>query len=123
MKARLILAAVITTGGMLYATSALADCSYPKEPTSAPNGATATRDEMIASKVSLDAYQKEINVYLECLDNDANERILAAGEDKAMVTNIKQATAKMHNAAIDGLQKLADEFNTQLRAFKNKEKS
>ena len=122
MQLTRILAIALCASATL-AAPAMADCVYPKTPASAPNGNTATEAEMIAGKQAFDAYQKEVNAYLECLDNEANGRITEAGDNADQVKQIKQMTAKKHNAAIDELQARADEFNQQLRAYKKKKGS
>jgi hypothetical protein len=103
--------------------NAHADCVYPKTPTAAPNGSTATEPEMLAGREALMKYQAEVNTYLACLEKEAQESIAKAGDDTAQIEQIKSMTAKKHNAAIDELSVRADEFNQQLRAFKNKNKS
>jgi membrane-anchored protein YejM (alkaline phosphatase superfamily) len=114
--------AIALLASAAFAGPAMADCVYPKTPMSAPNGNTATKDEMIAGKQALDSYQAEVNTYLECLDKESSARVAEAGDNAEQVKQIKQMTAKKHNAAIDELQARADEFNQQLRAYKNKNK-
>jgi len=119
MKARFI---AIAAALFAIATSASADCVYPKAPDSAPNGSTATEAEMIAGMTAFKKYDAEVTAYLSCLDQEANTRIAEAGDKADQVKQIKAMSAKKHNAAIDELQAHAAEFNTQLRAFKNKNK-
>jgi hypothetical protein len=108
--------------GLGLSASAMADCVYPKTPASAPNGSTSTEAEMIAGKETFNKYQNEVNAYLECLDKETNARVVEAGENADQVKQIKGMAAKKHNAAIDELTLRANEFNEQLRAFKNKKK-
>jgi hypothetical protein len=106
--------------GASWSMSAMAECVYPKTPTSAPNGNTATEAEMLAGKDAFMAYQKDVTSYLECLDSEANARVAEAGDNADKVKQIKEMATKRHNAAIDELQARADEFNQQLRAYKKK---
>jgi hypothetical protein len=122
MKARLI-ATVSAVLAASFAVPAWADCIYPKAPDSTPNGSTATEAEMIAGMTAFKKYDAEVNAYLNCLSTEANARISEAGDQADQVKQIKAMSAKKHNAAIDELQARADEFNTQLRAYKNKNKS
>jgi ABC-type sugar transport system substrate-binding protein len=117
----LALAALLASASL--AAPAMAECVYPKTPTSAPNGGTATEAEMVAGKLVFNDYQKDVNAYLECLDKESDSRVAEAGDNADQVKQIKQMTAKKHNAAIDELQARADEFNQQLRAYKAKHKS
>jgi len=121
MKVRLIATAIAVLAAT-FATPSWAECIYPKAPDSPPNGTTATEAEMIAGMTAFKKYDAEVNAYLNCLTTEANTRISEAGDQQDQVKQIKAMSAKKHNAAIDELQTHADEFNTQLRAFKNKNK-
>ena len=123
MKSRMTAMAAALAAGLALAAPAFADCAYPKAPESAPNGSTATEAEMIAGMQAFKKYDADITAYLKCLDEEANARILEAGDNADQVKQIKAMTAKKHNAAIDELQARADEFNTQLKAYKAKPKS
>ena len=114
--------AVALSIGLVCAAPLRADCTYPKAPPAAPNGATATRDEMLASKGQLDKYQTEVNTYLACLEEDAKKRIAEAGDNQDLVGQIQKQLSSRHNATLDELQTKADDFNTQLRAFNKKQK-
>jgi hypothetical protein len=121
MKVRLIAIAAAFLAVAL-AAPASAECIYPKAPDSPPNGTTATEAEMIAGMTAFKKYDAEVNAYLSCLDTEANTRITEAGENADQVKQIKIMSSKKHNAAIDELQARADEFNSQLRAYKSKHK-
>jgi len=107
---------------VIIAVPASAECIYPKAPDSAPNGSTATEAEMIAGMTAFKKYDAEVTAYLSCLDMEANTRISEAGDNADQVKQIKLMSSKKHNAAIDELQVRADEFNSQLRAYKTKHK-
>jgi len=79
MKAWIPLTLVFAFG---LAAHAQATCIYPQSPAPPPNGATATRDEMIAAKHDFDRYNGEMNVYLDCL----NLEISSAPKDPAKMT-------------------------------------
>jgi hypothetical protein len=122
-------AAIRTTSAIaaaLFATllsgAAFAECTYPKSPDSAPNGSTATEAEMVAGMQSYKKYDAEVAAYLKCLDAESATRMAEAGENKELTAQIKAITSKKHNAAIDELTARAEEFNTQLRAYKAKQK-
>lgn len=123
MNRRLTAIAAVLAAGFALAAPAHAECAYPKAPDSTPNGSTATEAEMIAGMQAFKKYDAEITAYLKCLDEEANARIVQAGDNADQVKQIKAIAAKKHNAAIDELQARADEFNAQLRAYKAKQKS
>jgi fumarate hydratase class II len=119
MKVRLFAIAALAVA---FSASASAECVYPKTPDSSPNGSTATEAEMVAGMSAFKKYDAEVNAYLGCLDTETNTRIAAAGDKADEVKQIKIMSTKKHNAAIDELQARADEFNSQLRAYKAKHK-
>jgi len=79
------------------AAPAFAGCIKPSAPTSLPDGKTAAMDEMMAAKKAVDAFKKGMEEYMTC------ERI----------------AAKVNDAQAE-LEKVADRFNQQVRAFKAK---
>ena len=108
----------------LAATTASADCSYPKSPSGLPDGATATQDEMLGGMKAIKAYNAQVTTYLECLESEMNTRIEAAGPDAPadQVEQIKAIHNKRHNAAVEELESTAARFNEQVKVFKAKEK-
>jgi precorrin-2 methylase len=121
MKARIFALATLCLAGM--STPTWADCVYPKTPDSPPNGSTATETEMVAGVTAFKKYNAEVTAYLECLDTETNARITEAGDKADQVKQIKAMSNKKHNAAIDELEARAADINSQVRAFKAKQKS
>ena len=72
-------------------------CEKPKAPSSIPDGATASKEDMLAAKKAVDAFRSAMEEYLACEKNFANL-----------------------DAAQNELVKVADLFNVQIRAFKAK---
>jgi hypothetical protein len=102
-----------------------ASCTYPAAPDAPPDGATATRDEMIAAKHKFDAYNTEMNGYLDCIKLEMDSAVpkdtskLSADEKKKVEEHAKVLTQK-NNAAVDELQANVGRFNEQLKIFKAK---
>ena len=72
-------------------------CERPSAPTSMPDGKSASKDEMMAAKKSIDGFKMAMEEYLGC----------------------ERSTAKAEAAHAE-LEKVADHFNEQVRAFKAK---
>ena len=72
-------------------------CKKPKAPSSIPDGATASKEDMLAAKKAVDAFRSGMEEYLACEKNFANL-----------------------DAAQNELDIVADRFNLQIRAFKAK---
>jgi hypothetical protein len=80
----------------VFATPVLA-CERPTAPTSIPDGASASKEEMLAAKRAVDAFKSGMEEYIAC----------------------EKSGAKKDGAAAE-LVKVADRFNAQVKAFKAK---
>jgi hypothetical protein len=124
MKAWTSLTLALVLGTAAHAQAA---CSYPKAPDAPPDGATATRDQMIAAKHDFDRYNTEMNSYLDCLKLEMDAA--AAPKDPAKLTPAEKKAAddqqkilvQKNNAAVDELQAAVGRFNEQLKIFKAKQ--
>ena len=72
-------------------------CERPSAPSSIPDGATASKEEMLAAKKAVDAFKSGMEEYFTCEKSGAKKD--AAGAE---------------------LVKVADRFNAQVKAFKAK---
>jgi hypothetical protein len=100
-----------------------ADCVYPQAPQGLPNGAKATKDEMLAAQGTVKEYSQAVQeVYLPCLDKDRTDAIAALDaadpEYGAKKQAIENMHAKKHNAALDELQATAGRWSEELKAYK-----
>jgi hypothetical protein len=121
MKTRVIGALV---AGILCFGFAHAECTYPKPPGNAPDGLTATQEEMVAGMQAVKDYNARVTEYLECLEKETQERIEAAGPTASpdQIEQIKAIHAKRHNAAVEELEAHAARFNEQVKVFKERNK-
>lgn len=110
--------------GLLSAGLAHAECLYPKAPTSMPDGATATEQQMIDGMKAVKEYNNQVTAYLSCLDMEMQARIDAAGAEAPadQIAQIKAIQAKRHNAAVEELEAHAARFNEQVKAYKARSK-
>ena len=72
-------------------------CERPAAPSSIPDGASASKEDMLAAKKAVDAFKSGMEEYFTC--EKSSSKISAAQEE---------------------LVKVADRFNVQVRAFKAK---
>ena len=106
----------------LSAAAQAATCVYPQAPQALPNGAKATKDEMLAAQAVVKEYAKNVQeVYLVCLDQNKDEQIAALDpadpELAAKKATIETVHAKKYNSALDELQALVDRWNAEKKAF------
>ena len=72
-------------------------CERPSAPSSIPDGATASKEDMLAAKRAVDAFKTGMEEYLACEKSGAKK-----------------------DAGAAELIKVADRFNAQVKAFKAK---
>jgi len=108
---QLLVALCATTVAQL----AVAACPYP-DGVSMPDGSQATTEEMVASQTTIKQFMSEMETYLDCLDREEAEL------DREPTAEELQLHNQRHNAAVDEMEKLAADFNDQVRAYKNQQR-
>jgi len=107
----------------LVASSAFSDCGKPTEPGAPPDGASASRAQMLAAQEAMKAYDAATTAYTQCVDTAAQnivnqyQNFVPASEVRA----VRELDVKVHNAAVDQDQALVTRFNQQLRVFQAKQ--
>ena len=93
-------------------------CDYPPR-AELPNGATATKDSMLAGQKSVKAYMVAMDEYLACIDSGEKEAVAALIDptDDELASR-ELAITKKHNAAVDDMELTAAKFNEQVRDYK-----
>lgn len=120
---KLPIPAVFAMLAVFGTASADAACIYPRAPEALPDGRTATYDEMVAGQAAVKGFDADVTAYNVCLQMEM-ETLLANNPefDEARRGEIAAMYIKKNNAAVDEVQALADRFNEQLRAFKERNK-
>jgi hypothetical protein len=122
MKAWIPLTLVFALGAAAHAQ---ATCTYPRAPDAPPDGATATKEQMVAAAQDNKRYNTEMNSYLECLKLEMeaatpkDPKKLSADEKKK-ADDQQKILAQKNNAAVDELTAVVGRFNEQLRIYKAK---
>ena len=89
-----------------FAGTAQADCTL-RDPPAVPDGATASQDDMVAAQAAVKAYVAETQEFLSCLEFEGRGR---SGGD----------WTRRYNEASSRMEKLASDFNKQLKAFRSR---
>ena len=111
--------------GALAVGSAHAACTYPNPPDKLPDGATASRDDMLAGQKKATEFDQAIGEHNTCLQKEADEAIAKAPDDKdkdAKKAEIQKMADQKHNAAVEADESTASRFNEQLKAYNAKAK-
>ena len=87
-------------------------CDYPTGKPEIPEGKTATNEQMMTSQKDVQEYVAKMEVYVACLDQTVD----ALGD--TITDAQRNFHAQKHNAAVDEMQALADQYNAEVRAFK-----
>ena len=118
----LLTAAVIAAAAL--APAAHADCSYPHAPVQIPDGNTATLAQMMSAQKAVQAYNQEMTAYLSCIQLERDSRVANVGDKltKQQKQALEAIEVQKHNAAVDQLHAVADQFNAQVKIFKAKDK-
>ena len=95
---------------LLFTATANANCDFPKG-ILVPDGNTATEAELVATQAAIKQYMAAAEEYLACLDSEAEAIGPEITEDQIRIRNMR------HDAAVDEMEKLAAEFNAQVRAL------
>jgi len=109
---------IISLALVFLAPLALA-CDYPAPPKDLPDGATATKEEMLAGVKLISAYQEEMTTYLSCIEADQIMAMQAIAEDdEEGKSRSKSNFDKRYNAAVDEQTKAVEQFNLEIRTYK-----
>ena len=103
MKKRV--AVVVLMAGMGFTGLARAECALGSPP-ALPDGSKAAEAEMQAASAAVKKFMAETQDYMSCVEFEGK----SGGS----------GWQKKYNDAVDQMQKLASEFNKQLKAFKSK---
>ena len=117
----------ITIALIAGSTTAIA-CDYPDR-IGVPNGATATKQDMIDGVNAIKTWQQALVDYRLCIEEETNESIAALADSDATVEEketskvlLQTKLTEKHDASVDDEQRLAAEFNVQLGLYKNQNK-
>jgi hypothetical protein len=107
------------------AAHAQADCVYPKSPDAPPDGATATKEQMVAASQDFKRYNADMNAYLECIKLEMDtaqpkDPSKLSADEKKKAAAQHNMLAQKNNAAVDELQAVVGRFNEQLKIYKAK---
>lgn len=96
-----MLTGVLMLAQFAAAPAFAAGCTEPPMFNEIPDGANATREQMLSAQRAIKAYDNAVKAYSECL-RDAGD------------------TSNKANVAVDRLQHIAERFNVELHTFKER---
>ena len=105
------------TVAMLFIAQGAFACDYPQR-VDMPNGATASKDEMIAGQKGVKKYMSSMESYLACIEAEEAQAVIELGDiDEETSRQRAEMFNKKYNAAVEEMNLVAEEFNIQVRAY------
>ncbi|MCC5873067.1 MAG: hypothetical protein JJU22_11775 [Gammaproteobacteria bacterium] len=101
--------------GALGAHATLGDCEAPGASPTVPDGAVAAEEALAEASGEVRGFVAKTQDYLACLE--AREAELGADITDEMQTEI----VTTYNAAVETMQEVAENFNEQVRRFRERE--
>jgi hypothetical protein len=105
-------------GAILILTSVTAfSCDYPARPF-IPDGATASKEELLAAKNNVQVYLSAVDEYLQCVELE-DQAALAALDNPTpeQQEELNQSLNRKFDAANEEKEMVGDQFNQQVRAY------
>lgn len=113
-----IMKSAVSVAILFMAQGALA-CDYPAR-VDMPNGATASKEAMIAGQKAVKSYMTEMEEYLACIESEEAAAVLSLGDiDEDTERQREEMFNKKYNAAVEQMNLIAEEFNVEVRAYKD----
>jgi hypothetical protein len=98
-----------------------AECNYP-EKVKIPNGTTTTTTEFMAGYQAVKAWVEKIDKYLMCVDKETTASITLLKINREHTPDVEKRIIelqdKKYNAAVEDQQRVAQQLNEQVRAYK-----
>jgi len=99
-------------------------CDYPAPPKNLPDGATAPIAEMKVGVQDIAEYQSNMETYLNCIDAEEAVATMALDEDDKEGKEQRRALFdKKYNAAVDEQTRTVEQFNAEIREYKDRPKN
>ena len=103
----------------IFAAPLALACDYPAPPKDLPDGASATKDEMLAGVKVISAFQEKMTAYLTCIEADQVITMQGLAEDDEDGRKRSQSNFdKKYNAAVEDQTKAVEQFNLEIRTYK-----
>jgi len=112
-----LITGTFATALLLSCQTYAAECEAPATP-EVPAGATATLEEMIAGQKSVKAFQADAQMFRQCVEGKLEGLKAAAAEGDEEAAEAFKNTTDAYNASVAAEEKLAEDFNTEIRAYK-----
>jgi len=107
---------------LIFTSAAVLACDYPERPY-IPDGATASKEELLAAKDSVQTFLASVDDYLQCVE--VEEQASLASMDEPTPEEQAERDKSMNrtfDAANEEKAMVGEQFNVQVRAYNAKRK-
>lgn len=112
---------VVISISLLFIGQSAFACDYPTR-VLVPNGNTATKEDMVAGQRGVKKYVADMETYLTCIVAEEKTARDALGNLEANQEQEREDMLnKKYNAAVDEMERLAAQFNSEVQAYKARE--
>ena len=99
-------------------------CDYPAPPKDLPDGSSSGIDEMKVGVKQIAEYQSKMETYLNCIDAEEAVAMMALDEDDEEGKEQRKALFdKKYNAAVNDQTRTVEQFNAEIREYKDRPKN
>ena len=111
----------ISFGTLFLLSSSIAlACDYPERP-SMPDGSTASKDELLAAKDSVQDFMAKVDEYLNCIEGEEKAAIEAMDNPSEEEMQRRDGMLnKKFDAANEEKALVGEQFNQEIRAYNKK---
>ena len=107
---------------LLFVAQSVFACDYPTR-VMVPNGNTATKEDMLTGQKGVKTYVAEMEVYLECIiAEEKTARDTLGALEPEQEQEREDMVNKKYNAAVDDMERLAAQFNSEVQAYNAQDK-
>lgn len=100
-----------------FTTSLAFACDYPERP-SIPDGATASKDELLAAKDAIQQFMADVDSYLQCIENAEQSAVAELDNPSAEeIQRREEMLNKKFDAANEEKALLGEQFNQEIRIY------
>lgn len=111
------LKSLLFAASFITSLTAVAECTAPDQP-ALPDGTSSTMDEMIAGQKAVKAFQADVQAFRACLDEELESLKSAAADGDEAAAELFAAKTDAYNASVAAEEEVANNFNAQIRAYK-----
>ena len=108
------------SAALFLASSLAMACDYPQRPF-IPDGANASKDQLLEAKNGVQSFIGAVDDYLTCIENEAKAEIEALDNPtQEEMQSVEDNLNRQFDAANEEKALVGEQFNQQIRAYNQK---